>query len=283
MIFQPAIPLSGVAGLRFLERTEDAQRETFDQSPLLAREVAYFRENIADITTAEELVNDRQLLKVALGAFGLDSEIDKKFFMRKMLEEGTEETSALAIRFTDPRYRSFVAAFGFGNAEGARTGDFDFAQRISDAYLTRQFEAAIGEQDPDLRLAMAFKREIADLAALPEGNNTAWFAVLGSRNLRAVVETAFGLPSQFSQLDVDVQRETLQDRARDMLGSESVSVFADPEKLDQFVNQFLARAQINSGPSSATPGFAALTLLQGGGGGGFSAIGQINLILSNAG
>ncbi|MEO0912023.1 MAG: flagellar protein, partial [Pseudomonadota bacterium] len=72
MNFAPAIPLTGIAGYQFLQRTEETQRATFDRSPLLAREVEYFKENIANVLTAEELVADRQLFKVALGAFGLD-------------------------------------------------------------------------------------------------------------------------------------------------------------------------------------------------------------------
>ncbi|MEO0912022.1 MAG: DUF1217 domain-containing protein [Pseudomonadota bacterium] len=240
----------------------------------------YFKENIANVLTAEELVADRQLFKVALGAFGLDSEIDKRFFMQKILKEGTESSDALAIRFTDPRYRQFSEAFGFGNALGPRTGEFDFAQRITDAYKERQYEAAVGDQDTNLRLALGFKREIADLAELPGGEAGAWFSILGSIPLRTVFDTAFGLPTEFRQLDIDRQRELLEDRAQDLFGTRSVSAFQDPENVDTLINRFLVRAQAELGPTSGTPGFAALTLLQNGN--SFSAIGQINLILSNS-
>ena len=43
--------------------------------------------------SAADLVADRRLLKVALGAFGLEGEIDKKAFIRKVLEEGTDRPS----------------------------------------------------------------------------------------------------------------------------------------------------------------------------------------------
>ena len=54
------------------------------------------------IASAEALVKDRRLLTVALGAFGLDGEIDKKFFIRKVLEGGTEASDSLANRPYDP-------------------------------------------------------------------------------------------------------------------------------------------------------------------------------------
>ena len=88
---------------------------------------------------------DRQLLKVALGAFGLDSEIDKKAFIRKILEEGTTAPTALANRLTDKSYHKLSAAFGFGDPGGANTGDDGFAAKIVEAYKTRAFEAAVGE------------------------------------------------------------------------------------------------------------------------------------------
>ncbi len=280
MNFQPATPLPGVAGWQFLQRTNDAQREVFDRSPLLAREVKYFKENIRSVLTAKDLVEDRQLFKVALGAFGLDEEIGKRFFMQKILAEGTESNDALANRFTDPRYRQFSEAFGFGSSLGPRTGEFDFGQKVTDAYKERQYEIAVGDGDTNLRLALGFKREIAELAASGVANTTAWFSVLGSTPLRTVFEKGLGLPEAFRQIDIDKQQETLEDRTRDLLGDGSISIFQDPENVETLINTFLARAQAESGPSASTPGFSALSLLQNSN--PFSAAGQINLIISNS-
>ena len=147
---------------------------------------------------------------MALGAFGLESEIDKKAFIRKVLEEGTTDPASLANRLTDKSLDKLAAAFGFGDAGGARTGEAGFAAKIVAAYKTRAFEAAVGEADNNMRLAMNFRREIAELAKGAEGGS--WFAVLGSKPLREVFEKAFGLPSQFGQIDIDQQREVLRDK-----------------------------------------------------------------------
>ena len=74
------------------------------------------------MTSAADLVADRRLLKVALGAFGLEGEIDKKAFVRKILEEGTADPASLANRLTDKSYYKLAEAFGFGDLGGARTG-----------------------------------------------------------------------------------------------------------------------------------------------------------------
>jgi hypothetical protein len=259
MSYQPVVPLPGIAGWRFLERTQTRQQAAFETGAALRREVLYFEEKIASVTSAADLVADRRLLKVALGAFGLDSEIDKKAFIRKVLEEGTTAEGAMATRLTDPAWKKLSAAFGFGDA-GARTGEAGFAASIVSAYKSRAFEAAVGETNNDMRLALNFRREIAGLAA---GDGGSWYAVLGSKPLRQVVEKAFGLPSQFSQIDIDKQVDVLRDRADSLFGSDSLTVFQDAANVDKLIDRFLARAQIESGAGATGPAANALALLQG--------------------
>lgn len=277
MSFTPVIPLSGIAGWTFLQQTADTQRAAFDQSPLLSREIAYFEENIGGITSAEELVADRTLLKVALGAFGLDEELFKTAFIEQILAGGTDDPDSLANRFVDPRYADLADAFGFGNVIGARTGFLGFSNEITSAYKERQFEIAVGNQNEDMRLAMAFKRTIGDLADGSIGDATAWYKVLGDVPTRMVFEGAFSLPREFAGLDIDQQRKTLEDRSNALFGERSIKVFADPENVDRLIDRFLAVSQAQSGPTSSTPGYAALSLLQAGSSG---SPGLTNLILS---
>ena len=278
MTFQPVVPIPGVGGWNFIQRTQEAQQEVFAKSPLLAREIAHFKENIASAVTVDDLVDDRMMFKVALGAFGLEDEIDKKFFMRKVLDEGTEDDGAFALRLVDPRYRQMSEAFGYGNLFGPNVLQSDFAQRMVDAYEIRQFEKAVGNADNSMRLALTFKREIADYASSASADDAAWFSVMGNRPLRAVFETAFGLPTAFATLDIDRQQADLQEKMRAKFGDDSLAVFNDPENVETMVREYLARAQINQGPTNTTPGFAALNLLQSSGLGGN---GITNLILSN--
>ena len=276
-MFQPVVPLSGIAGWRFLEATESQQRASFDRSPQIDRDVAYFNENIASIGSAEELVADRTLLRVALGAFGLDEELFKTAFLERILGEGTEDPQALANRFVDPRYGDLSRAFGFGSVLGPRTGDLGFGQQITSAYRERQFEIAVGDQDPNMRLALGLRREIAEYANSPTADGAQWFRILGNTPLRTVFEGAYNLPSQFAGLDVDTQRETMRDRTRELFGDSSLAVFQDPEAVDNLINRFLVRQQINEGPGPGTPGVAALALLQNA---STPSIGLTNLILS---
>ena len=261
-MFQPVIPSSGISGWRFLQRTYDTQLETFGQSAQIQRDTDHFRDNIAKITTAEELVADRQLLTVALGAFGLSEDIDNKFFIKKMLEEGTIADDALANRFTDTRYRDMVEAFGFGPSEITRTGFTLFTDEIIEKFQVTEFETATGAQDESMRFALYAQRELPEIAGDDGSDTQKWFTIMGQPPLRSLFETALGLPSAIAQVDIDQQLEVFRDRANTVFGSPDAAQFSDPDVIEDLVVQYLARAQINSIGSGASSASIALTLLQ---------------------
>lgn len=264
MSFTPVIPLSGYSGWSFLQRTLDSQKQAFTSSPENRRDEAYFRENIGKVETAEQLVSDRRLLKVALGAFGLGDDINNRFFIQKVLQDGTTDSKALANKLADKAYARFSAAFGFGDGGTPSTQSAGFADAVLAAYNDRQFEIAVGAQDETMRLALNAKRELAALASSTSSKDTKWFNIMGSTPLREVFETALGLPSSFGALDLDQQLKTLRTKTDALLGDGEISQFSDPDKMDALIRRYLVRAQAESGTYSLlTPGAGALQLLQG--------------------
>lgn len=277
MAFAPVVPFGGLLGFRFVERTFDAQFETFGKSPEIQRDIDYFLENAGGVTTAEDLVADRRLLRVALGAFGLDDEIDKRAFVRKVLEDGTLEPKALANRLSNPAWAEFSEALGFGNLGGLLAFD-NVRHNIADQFRLRQFERAVGDVDVDIRLALNFRREIREIALAPDVDRNGWLRVLGSEPLRRVIEGAFNLPAGFGQIDIDRQRGEFEARADQFFGIESPAAFASDENIDDLLRRFLVSAQLRGGISPSAPGSTALALLQAG---GIGPAGSANLFASN--
>lgn len=269
MSFAPVVPLGGYAGWAYLNRTMDAQRATMTASPAVGRDMAHFREKIGTITSAEALVADRRLLGIALGAFGLEADIANRFFLRKVLEGNTLDPGALVNKLADKRYLEFSRAFGFGDSPVPRTQLPDFADRILEAYGARRFEAAVGERDADLRLALNARRELARAAAGSGSNDARWFGIMGSAPLRTVVQRALGLPSAFAAIDIDQQLSVLKSRSERILGSDAVEQFADPAAVEKVVRLFLLRSEAGTGadPSGAS---GALQILQAGAAGRLS-------------
>ncbi len=262
MTFQPIIPASGLVGWNFLQRTIDSQSNTFNKSPEVVRDTDYFKEHIGNIDTAADLVSDRRLLRVALGAFGLQDDIDNKYFIQKMLEDGILKEDGLANRLSDPRYKDLVGAFGFGDFSTPRSKLSTFGDEIVSAYRERSFEVAVGDQDDTMRLALNAEREVLDLAEDNISNSAKWFAIMGSGPLREVFETALALPASFGQIDIDKQHEVFQERAENIFGTSDISDFAQEEMRETLVQRYFLMSQISSF-QAASPASIALTLLGG--------------------
>ena len=279
--YTPAISVGGIIGWRLLQRSQEAQTEALTSTARLQRELKHFDENITSALTIDALMDDPILLRVTLGAFGLESEAPKKAYIRKVLEEGTVDDDAFANRIQDKRFRDFSEALGYGNIGGTKVLLSTFKTEIKAAFITHQFEQAVGTVDSDLRLALNFTREIGRIAARDNVERVGWFEIMGQAPLRRLVSTALNLPLSTATLDLDRQRELFEDRAERVFGGKFADVFSDPENVDKAVNRFLLLSQLNgtSGSRQIVGGSTALTLLQASPLGGNSAAGLLFSLL----
>lgn len=259
MSFQPVVPMTGYSGWIFLKRTMAPQQEAYLKSPQIQRDTDYFRENIAKVTTAEELVNDRRLLSVTLEAFGLEADINSKAFIQKVLEEGTLKSDAFANRLADKRYASMAVTFGFGDL-GARTNVSTFADTILAKFAERSFARAVGESDNSMRLALSLETGLAEIVKNATTDTSQWFAMMGDPPTRKVFETALGLPSSFGRLDLDQQLTTFRDRARATFGTDKIADLAGAEHREKMIRLFLIRDEAQQSTFS-TGASVALSLL----------------------
>ncbi|MEL6960650.1 MAG: DUF1217 domain-containing protein [Pseudomonadota bacterium] len=261
MTFQPLVPFGGYAGWLFIDRTADTQRAAFNESQPVKRATEVFRERIGSVLTAKDLVADRELLSVALGAFGLDDDIGNKFFIQKILEDGTISPDALANRLSDTRYADFSRAFGFGDVSPPNTVLNFFVDDIIDRYEARQFERAVGEQNNDMRLALNLPTAIADVVDGARSNDGQWFGMMGNAPLRRVFDTALGFPSSFAALDLDQQLEQFKERSQSVFGTSDMAELANEENQEKLIRLFLLRSEANASSASSSAS-VALNLLQ---------------------
>lgn len=270
MSFRPLIPFAGLSGWSFLQRTGTAQQSAFAKSDEMTRDAEYFRAHVASLRTADDLVGDRRMLKVALGAFGLSDDINNRYFLKKVLEDGTLTAGALANKLSDKRYLQFSKAFGFGDFATPRTQLSDFADKMIAAYQTQAFETAVGEQSNELRLAMNAAHELPSIAKGVQSDNGKWYQIMSSPPLRQVIQTAFGFPPSFAGLDLDQQLGAFKDASERYLGTASATEFGNAEVRESLIRLFLVRSDVSGTAPGLTGQRAALSLLQAGGAGRIS-------------
>ncbi|SFD98673.1 DUF1217 domain-containing protein [Roseivivax sediminis] len=159
-MFTPSIVGGGLVGYSFLERTRETQLDTFARSPRLARDMQAFESRIGSVETSDDLLADRELLRVALGAFGLGEDIDNRVFLQKVLDSDIGDPTSLANRLADKRYLALAKAFNFGGQGGARLPGSSAAEDVRAALKSVPSAAALLADDALLaRTLKAFDLE----------------------------------------------------------------------------------------------------------------------------
>jgi hypothetical protein len=262
MSFQPVLPLTGYAGWGFLKRTMARQQQVQQSLPVQQRDEAYFREKIGKADTAEKLVNDKRLLRIALTAFGLEGDVNNKAFIQKILEGGTLKEGSLANKLADKQYLKFAGAFGYGDFSVPRTKISTFPDEILTQFRARSFETAVGTQNNTYRLSMNAEREIPALAAKSSSELAKWYTLLGNAPLREVMQTALGLPKSLSSIDIDQQVSVLRAKTETVFGSPDLGQFKDPSKMDALVRRFILQSEMQGQSAAFSPAATALALLR---------------------
>jgi hypothetical protein len=104
----------GMPGWALLRSRKPTDFAAFTRDPQLQRDLAYLREKLPTKATAKELMADPRLQRIVLQAYGLDSQIGMDALMRKVLESDPADSSSVAARMTDPRYRQVSNALNYG-------------------------------------------------------------------------------------------------------------------------------------------------------------------------
>ncbi|TPL00833.1 MULTISPECIES: DUF1217 domain-containing protein [unclassified Mesorhizobium] len=100
-----------------------------EQQPTVDRDTQYYLDNITNVKSIDDFVNNDRLFKYAMKAYGLEDMDYAKAFMVKALKEGVSDPDSFANKLTDKRYAQFVSAFNFA-ANGADTTVYNKAQQL---------------------------------------------------------------------------------------------------------------------------------------------------------
>ncbi|HRM73469.1 MAG TPA: DUF1217 domain-containing protein [Paracoccus sp. (in: a-proteobacteria)] len=245
MTYNVQVGNGGYLGWKLLQRTLDTQQSAFSRSTELQRSRDYFTENISTIRSAEDLVSNYKLLSVALRAFGLDDDLNNRFFIRKVLEADPQDKTSLVNRLPDKRYARLNAAFAFWDAPNATTNKLP-AETIADMYTTRSFEKNIGQQHQEIELALNAKRELSQIASATVSNDTKWLQIIASKPLRKVFEGAFNLGKSFASLPIDRQLSEFKSRANRMMGSDDVQKISSSQNIETLTKHYLLRTEMTA-------------------------------------
>ena len=133
-MYQPAIPLSGLAGWKFLQSTYTRQLDNFADSASVKNDRAYMSEKLSKPISLDDFMADKRLLRVTMTAFDLGGEEWKGGFIRKVLEEAATPDSTFLKRLNNPDYTRYSQTFRF--EDGMLSLDADQIETLGDNFET---------------------------------------------------------------------------------------------------------------------------------------------------
>ncbi|ADZ72272.1 DUF1217 domain-containing protein [Polymorphum gilvum] len=211
--------------------------DTVASEPTVRRESEYYLANIGKAKSIDDFLGDDRLFKYAMKAFGLQDMDYAKAFMRKVLEEGTDDRNSFANKLADDRYRQFAETFNFTRYGDAATAFTRAQQGVVDAYVRQSLEIQNGESNEGVRLALYFSRKAETIDSA--------YDILADRALAQVVYAALGLPDEFAMADVDKQAAFIEKRL-------DLEDFKDPQAVEAFLKRFTTMWDLAKGPPQAS-------------------------------
>lgn len=215
------------------------------KDPMTKREVDYFKANIGTITSVDGLMKNDRLYRFVLESFGLESEVNSRALIRKVLEGGVTDKNSMANRMNNRQFKEMASTLRIAEDQGATLKEPATVDAIVNRLIQVRMEKKAGEQNEAVRLALNFQR------VAPTLNN--WYDVMGDKALSAVVRTAFDLPDQVAQLDVDRQKDIYEKKI-------PFKDLKDPEKVQKLMNRFAVMYDIKNGTGGSATSSVVSTL-----------------------
>lgn len=158
---------------------------------LVARETAYYKENIGSVTTVDEFLDDYRLYSYAMKAYGLEDMTYAVAFMRQVLESDLSDEESFANKLEDERYRTIARAFNFlGSATASQP----------DAVSDRQEDQIVGLYTQRMQDTGAVYKAEYDYYLNRIGSITSVDDLLADRRMTELALEAVGIDLRYYSL-----------------------------------------------------------------------------------
>lgn len=244
---------TAVAAFARYKADPEAARLAFYNRADVQKNITDFQKGSNDISSLDDLLDDRKTLEFVLTAFGLESEINNPGKLKAILNSDKDDPNSFANRLNDPRFGEIASFFNIANEGVSKFSSSTIQTEIIDKYLTNAFEIDIGNENPAAREALFFLRRINEVDSSIE--------ILGDIALRSIVTTALGLPAEIANQSV-LKQEALLDAKLDFDRLNTIDSGEDSTSKTQLEQVEDDIASINSGLSATTNAKIELNTLQ---------------------
>ena len=151
-----------------------------------ADDAAYYQANIGNVTSVDDLINNKRLLNYALTAYGLDPNIMSDTTIRQVLTSDLSDPNSVANQLPNVSYQALASAFSF-NTDGSVNGTSPQSSDQVANVVYQYYEASgSGTSAPGAAFkSQYYENAIASVTSVDD--------LLANPRLVNYLETAFGL------------------------------------------------------------------------------------------
>lgn len=188
------------------------------------RDVANLRMLAERATSADDILNNRELADYTLRAMGLNPSDVNDDTLRRLLTEDPSASSSYAAGQDDAAYVTYARTIA--NWVGNSALQSRFASGIVDRWTTNAFE--IDQEGSGVRAALYFRRVAGSIDSIN--------ALMSDKVLMEVVRGAYGLGDKFGLMEFEQQRRVLTQRV-------DLEDLRDPKAVDRLAQRYLIGKQ----------------------------------------
>lgn len=203
------------------------------------REIDYFTSKAAKIKNANEFMSDHRMMRFALSAFSMESELQYMGRMKKVLLADPNEPRSIVNLMYDQRYKTINKYFDLNNSGVSKIKDPKVIENLVERYKTNTYENTLGNQNLSAADALYFKRVAPGV--------TSPYQIIADSGLRGVVMRALDIPEQAVMYSVDKQIKAMTDKGL------NIKKMGDATYVDSLIKKFLVKSDIKQLTSQTNP------------------------------
>lgn len=232
-----------VTALQSAETNETTGIAETAKQPAVARDLQSFRAAVSGAKDVQSLLANPTVMKVLLTANGLSDQIAYTALAQKALTSDTSDSSSLANKLSDTRWKSVAQTYDFAGKGLAVIQQPKVLDTIANAYAEVTWRQSLDAATPGLSNALTFREQASGITSVDQ--------ILGDPVMRAVVTTALGIPQQIAFQDLSAQEQAISSRL-------DITKFQDPKFVESFVQRYLIAN--SSSTQSTTTDLASLAV-----------------------
>lgn len=223
-----------------------------NKQAIAKRETEYYKNNIKNVKTVDDLLNNSRLYRYVMQAYGLDDVIYAKGMVRKLLTDAD-----YAARIKDPKFQKLSENFNFITFKDKATSFSGATKETVERYKEMALERQVGKVNDAARQGLYFNRRIKELMADKKITKTSWpYVLLADKTLSKMIFKALGMPDSIQAANVDAKAQLLVKHF-------SFKDLTDDSLREKIVSRALVHYDMQNGSQNMSAGAAALKILKG--------------------